>query len=94
MISKTDPDGTPLLIRLTSGLGVGAVVVLAIVVVASPNLVMTLPWWLWWTGAAVIWLNYQLSDWEKWLPRASAIAGIGFCGLVGLVRFVKWVWLF
>lgn len=56
----------------------------------SPTL---LPWWGWLVTAAVLWLAVQFTDEDdSWLVRGALVVGMVLSALIGIIRFVKWIW--
>jgi hypothetical protein len=57
------------------------------------------PWWGWLLIAVACWflqlmMSIRTDDGGKgaWLIRTAFIAGMVLSALIGLIRFVKWVW--
>jgi hypothetical protein len=64
-----------------------------------------LPWWGWFLVglacgliALIIWIfgeSSRVHDGDRWIFQFPAVvAGIAMfvCGLIGVIRFIKWVW--
>lgn len=58
-----------------------------------------IPWWGWLLIAVGCWflqliISFRTDNGEEgaWLIRIVFIAGMVFSALIGLIRFVKWVW--
>jgi hypothetical protein len=56
----------------------------------SPGL---LPWWGWLVAAVFLWLIALFTDEDKhFFLRMLLVIGIILSALIGVIRFVKWVW--
>ena len=60
----------------------------------------SVPWWGWILLAGVLWFvqlmmgTYTDSGSPRaWTVRIAFIVGMIVSGLIGVIRFVKWVWL-
>ncbi|MEO8190381.1 MAG: hypothetical protein ABI682_08560 [Acidobacteriota bacterium] len=54
----------------------------------------TFPWWGWLIAAGVLWLLQMIFDaYEQQFLRVLAIIGMCVSALIGIIRFVKWVWI-
>ena len=58
-----------------------------------------IPWWAWLLVAAICWfLQLMMSSWtdngstKAWIIRIAFIVGMVLSALIGVIRFVKWVW--
>ncbi len=53
----------------------------------------TFPWWGWLIAAGFLWLLQMFLDtYERHFLRVLAIIGMFVSALIGIIRFVKWVW--
>jgi hypothetical protein len=59
----------------------------------------SISWWGWLLIAVGFWffqliMSIRTDEGSKgaWFIRLAFIAGMVFCALVGLIRFVRWVW--
>lgn len=51
-----------------------------------------LPWWGWLLVAIVLFLAIQFTDEKSRVSRAALFGAMVLAGLIGIFRFVKWVW--
>jgi hypothetical protein len=52
-----------------------------------------LPWWGWIAAAVVLWLAVIFTDADRSrFLRPVLVAGMVISALIGIIRFVKWVW--
>jgi hypothetical protein len=63
------------------------------------KLLASIPWWAWLLFAFVCWyIQLFIANWtdeeaiSSWVMRGPFIAGMWIFALIGIIRFVKWVW--
>jgi hypothetical protein len=59
----------------------------------------SIPWWVWLFIAAVCWFIQLMMSIRTdngsvgaWIIRIAFIVGMVLSALIGVIRFVKWVW--
>jgi hypothetical protein len=51
-----------------------------------------LPWWGWMVAAVVLWLIGFFIDEKRGFSHVVLFVGMVLFALIGVIRFVKWVW--